>query len=894
MSANAHVRVLSGLAAGLTVTALFATTFTVPANAAPIDTASKFQAGPSIDASRVVKGHYLVQTAGTPTVRGGNRTATKSALSTAKSDAAASGATVKGSFSTLWTGLSVTATDAQIKKLAKSPSVTAIFPVLKVALPKTQTSAADSSAALSEIGALNAGYTGDGIKVGVIDTGIDYNNVDLGGSGVNGNDASDFGSSAPRVRYGFDFVGDAYNADNAATSTAQSDPYPDDCAGHGTHVAGIIGASGSGDGDTVRGVAPKVTFGAYRIFGCDGSSATDIILAAMTQAQVDGMDVVNMSLGSDFASWPSYPENIAATTMTTAGVVLVAAAGNSGQTGLFSAGTPASGKGAISVASYESSTIRTKSIGVGTDKIAYVAIHDTTPAVDGTSLTLRNASDNTACKALTAVPANTAVLIKRGTCTISSKVQRAVTAGAAAVVLYDSEAGLNSYGTDPTAFAIPGVSISGTQGAALYTKIKKSGPQTMTWFGLESGISNPGGGRISTFSSAGVAADLSLVPTISGPGGKIYSTMPIEQGGHGTMSGTSMATPYVVGSVALLLEAKPALKGNPAAVAQLLYNTATPVTKSTESGVTSHPEAVFRQGSGLVQVANAIAAGVTASPSVLSLGEGTSHTVTVTLTNTTADSLTYTPSRVSGSSAAASTGSATHVGTTTPKYGFGEVGFTATPKTVTVLPGGTATVKIKLTAPSKVLKGKAGLLYGGWVKFTATATGNTVSVPFVGMRGDYQKVKLLNKFKLVSGSKKYSMPALGGDDGNGNVSFAPSQKSNKYAFDLDSFYPSVIYHLDYPASDLRLKVINTRTKKSYYAVINFSGSLEDMTHWNKLPRDDGARYVTFWGYVVDGSNTPTVPDGNYQLQLKVLKPLGNAAKSSDWETYTSPKFYIIT
>ncbi|WP_198018399.1 hypothetical protein, partial [Sedimentibacter sp. B4] len=77
--------------------------------------------------------------------------------------------------------------------------------------------------------------------------------------------------------------------------------------------------------------------------------------------------------------------------------------------------------------------------------------------------------------------------------------------------------------------------------------------------------------------------------------------------------------------------------------------------------------------------ANAIAAadGVTASPSVLELGEGNSHTVTITLTNSTGSDQTYTPKRVSGVSAAASTGSATYVGTTTPKYGFGDVGFRA-------------------------------------------------------------------------------------------------------------------------------------------------------------------------------------------------------------------------
>jgi len=213
-----------------------------------------------------------------------------------------------------------------------------------------------------------------------------------------------------------------------------------------------------------------------------------------------------------------------------------------------------------------------------------------------------------------------------------------------------------------------------------------------------------------------------------------------------------------------------------------------------------------------------------------------------------------------------------------------------------VLPGGTATVKITLTAPSKVLKGKAGMLYGGWVKFTATATGNTVSVPFVGMRGDYQKVKLLNKFRYVDNTnKKHALPALGGENSSGAVNFAPSQANNKFWFDLSEVYPSVIYHLDYPASDLRLKIVNTKTKKAYWAILDYNaGDPVAATHLGKQSRDAGAQVVTFYGDYLNSTNgVSAVGDGNYQLQLKVLKPLGNSSKSSDWETYSSPKFGIF-
>ncbi len=79
---------------------------------------------------------------------------------------------------------------------------------------------------------------------------------------------------------------------------------PDDCGGHGTHVAGIIGANDPDNG--LKGVAPEVTFGAYRVFGCAGSTTADIMIEAMERALADGMQVLNMSIGSAY-QWPQYP-----------------------------------------------------------------------------------------------------------------------------------------------------------------------------------------------------------------------------------------------------------------------------------------------------------------------------------------------------------------------------------------------------------------------------------------------------------------------------------------------------------------------------------------------------------------------------------------------------------
>jgi subtilisin family serine protease len=129
-----------------------------------------------------------------------------------------------------------------------------------------------------------------------------------------------------RVFAGWDFVGDAYVG---GKSVPVPDGDPRDCGGHGTHVAGIIGANDK----TFVGVAPNVSFGAYRVFGCKGSTDNDIILAVLERALKDKMDIVNLSLGGD-SSWSASPDAIVAERLSRRGLIVVAAMGNSAVKGL--------------------------------------------------------------------------------------------------------------------------------------------------------------------------------------------------------------------------------------------------------------------------------------------------------------------------------------------------------------------------------------------------------------------------------------------------------------------------------------------------------------------------------------------------------------------------------
>ena len=234
------------------------------------------------------------------------------------------------------------------------------------------------------------GRTGDGIKIAVIDTGFDYTHANFGGPGTvaayNAANAADttlgpedapwFGANAPKVKGGWDFVGDAYDAaadDGSPALTPHPDPDPLDCvytdgsSGHGSHVSGT--ATGFGvlaDGTTYHGpydsstydndfligpgVAPEADLYGLRVFGCEGS--TDVTTEAIEWAVENHMDVINMSLGSPFGRSDD-PSAVASTNAAAAGVVVVTSAGNNGPSPYIT-GSPGTATGAIATAAVDS------------------------------------------------------------------------------------------------------------------------------------------------------------------------------------------------------------------------------------------------------------------------------------------------------------------------------------------------------------------------------------------------------------------------------------------------------------------------------------------------------------------------------------------------------------
>jgi subtilisin family serine protease len=251
--------VVAGLLASLVL-------FGTPAGAQSPDVPTALPAG-SLD--NETTNLWFVELTGAPVADGNSLTAVRNEKAAFRRAAAAAGVRYaeRRAFDVLFNGFSVVVNATDRMKLAQLPGVKAIYPVEIIQAPQPgpvgEGIAPDLAAAITMTGANIAqsqGITGDGVKVGIIDTGIDLDHPDLGGSGSPGTTPFPGG----RIVAGYDFVGDAFTGGN----TPVPDLIPDDCNGHGTHVAGIVGANG-----TVIGVAPEVNFGAYRVFGCAGSTS---------------------------------------------------------------------------------------------------------------------------------------------------------------------------------------------------------------------------------------------------------------------------------------------------------------------------------------------------------------------------------------------------------------------------------------------------------------------------------------------------------------------------------------------------------------------------------------------------------------------------------------------
>lgn len=807
---------------------------------------------------------WFVELKGAPVADGNSLNSVRAEKQAFRSAAKAAGLQYKEryAYDTLFNGFSVSVSRTQLSKLSRLPDVKSIHMVNTIPMPVTTKASPELFTAITMTGADIAqnelGLTGAGVKVAVMDTGIDIDHPDFGGNGSNHSTPFPTG----RVITGWDFVGDAYDA--GTNPNPVPDANPDDCAGHGTHVAGIIGANGA-----VKGVAPGVKFGAYRVFGCAGSTSDDVMIAAMERALADKMQVLNMSIGEAF-TWPDSPTAKAATRLVNKGMVVVASIGNSGANGLYSAGAPGLGDKVIGVASFDNIAVRQSAFSLGPDGTLVgfsTATAAPAPPTSGTFAMARTGTTSTtndACNAVAPAPGSLTgqvVLIRRGTCSFYEKANNAQNAGAAGVVLYNNTAGFVSPTVaGATPINIPVVMVTSSAGALIDSRIS-SGGVDMTWGTQTTSTPDSNGGLISSFSSYGLSPDLALKPDIGAPGGNIYSTFPLELGGYASLSGTSMASPHVAGTAALLLQAAP--KTSASSVRDILENTARPKAWWGNPGL-GFLDNVHRQGAGMVRIDDAILTATRVTPGKLSLGESQAGPVAATLTlrNTGSTVVNYTVSSVNALATGPNTFSVAF-GTSNNSVAFDTAN-------VIVPPGASATVNATVTPPTNLPQGS---IYGGYLVFTPDDGSATLRVPYAGYVGDYQARQVLtptaNGFPWLA---KFTGSSYANQPGGATYTMAGND------------IPFFLMHLDHQSRQLQLRVFSVAGKDWHLAF------QEDF-----LPRNStGTGFFAFsWdGVTTAGGKSYTVPNGTYVVQLTVLKALGSASIPADTETWSSPVITI--
>jgi minor extracellular serine protease Vpr len=412
--------------------------------------------------------------------------------------------------------------------------------------------------------------TGEGVKVGVIDTGIDYTHPDLRKSYGGGRDIVDGDTDPMETRA------------PAGKATL-----------HGTHVAGIIAGNGK-----IQGVAPKAKIIAYRALGPGGAGTTEQVLAAIEQAIKDKVDVVNLSLGND-VNGPDLPISLALNRAVDKGIVAVVASGNAGPD-VWTVGSPGTASKAISVGASTpimeipyfliegtKEKIRIEPM-TGSGKFDFDRSVDLVEGGIGKKEDLKNVFGKIA-------------LIKRGGLTFTEKAKNAYDAGAKAVLIYNNTSG-RFMGNLEKPLSIPVGSLSKTEGEFL----KGKGTLTARITTLEEKD------QLADFSSRGpVTGSWEIKPDIVAPGVAIQSTIP---GGYLSLQGTSMAAPHIAGACALIKQAHP--NWTPLQIKAAIMNTAKPLVK--KESTLYH---TYEQGAGRIQITNAVNASSLVTPSSIQFGK---------------------------------------------------------------------------------------------------------------------------------------------------------------------------------------------------------------------------------------------------------------------------------
>ncbi|SAM04891.1 hypothetical protein [Absidia glauca] len=736
-------------------------------------------------------------------------------------------------------------------------------------------------------------YTGKGVLIGIIDSGVDYYHPALGGG---------FGDGY-KVRMGADLVGDEFN--NVGTNPIiKPGPTPlDTCGphsgsvGHGTHVAGIV----AGKAENFTGVAPDATLGVWRIFGCSGGTSDDIIVQALLEAEKAGCDIINLSIG-DMNGWSETVTSIVASNIAKRGIHVINSCGNNGLSGAFTIGSPSTGTDVVSVGSFDNEyNLVPHFRAVGTsDKTPYhtaTGFDETFPPGD---IVLGDNDDDDGCAVSALIKGNYA-LVKEGSCPLKTKVGNIAQAGAIGMVVYNDA---KDYAYRPIIHntAIPVLGVPRIHGHNLMHQLvsNKTASIKLRFLGpLPSLITSAK--TVSIFSSVGATFELDLRPHLAGIGGSVYSLLPRSLGSWGFLSGSSMASPYVAGSVALYLNSlgnKTSV--NPKVVLERLQNYA--YKAPTQNGK-DNLDSPLRQGAGLVQVYDAITQTVHVSPGYISFNDTSStqyKTHTLHITNDGEEHVSYHLfNNVSLGILPYNLAKNGYAYSEPINYTIAPAKLRFSKKFIKLSPG--KSIKIKVTVIPPDTDPKQHVMYGGYIQLKSGNHSGTLdlSVPYFGVSGKQKDLPVLDSSTPFILDGVDSTIIYGTNDtlvfNQSSINDQPAPQlairfltgTRRVLYELvDIINRTVIGYVLPPSSYLPRNTLGIGTKVYihplqgvYYATTRAPSSPSSFDDDND--NDD------------DNDHALLIPPGTYRIRIRALHLFGNPNDSNDYELRETGNIQIV-